>query len=307
MEATEILNNINLKTKTIRAAVYVRVSSDEQARREFSIPKLQTPECIKLIKETGWLFTKTYIDEGLDCNTFLRRTALQQMLNEDIDTYDVIVCYSFDRISGDDENTRGQIYSILDRKGKQITSVKQKVEIIPPDEYDPKSLNIAQQRQINSFGVSWDRKIRRERFMDSRIKTIESGKHIVESAYGYKVIRKIDPKNAQRTIGYRVINEEEAPILKRIFEERINNGLGGKAIAVLLNQDGSRARKGGEWSGARIYQILRNPLPCGLILWNKTQNRKYGDDFILKSLAREKWRYTQIDKSKERYFKFDLE
>jgi len=290
--------------KTIRACIYSRVSSEEQVRKEFSIPQIQIPEAIKLIKESGWIFTKTYVDEGKDCNMFLKRTALQQMLAEDIDDYDVVVVYSFDRLVGDDENTRGRIYSILDKSGKQITSIKQRVDIVPPEEYDPKSLNVSQRREVSNLGVSFDRKIRRERFMDSRNKTVEGGKHIVEPCYGYKIKWRVIEKDRERprTIGYRIINEGEAPILKRIFTERAN-GKPVRQTVLDLNKEGIKTRKGSTWSTARLYQVLRNPLPAGHIIWNRTRHRKFGDDQILTPLPKEKWQYIPVNKEKEKYYK----
>ena len=292
-------------TKTIRAVVYVRVSSDEQVKKEFSIPKLQIPECIKLIKESGWRFVKTYIDEGLDCNTFLKRTALQQMLNDDINDYDLVVVWSYDRLIGDDENTRGQIYSILDRNRKQMTSVRQRSTIVSPEEYDPKSLNVSQLRQVNDLGVSFDRKIRRERFMESRNKIVEGGRHIVEPPFGYKLKRKVIEREGERPriISFRMVNEEEAVVLKRIFQERVFNRLGGKKIAIKLNEEGFRTRKGTEWMASRIYRILQNPFPCGYIVWSKTQERKFGDESKRTPLAKERWKFIPVNKNIEKHYK----
>ena len=288
--------------KKIKAVVYGRVSSDEQAKKEFSIPKIQIPECIKYIKEEGWIFVGSYVDEGLDCNSFEKRVELQRMINGDSDNYDVVVVWSYDRLTGDDENTRGMIYHILDKGKKQITSVRQKARIILPEEYDPKSLDVAQRRQITDIGVSFDRKIRRERFMESRTKTVASGRHISEAPYGYKLIRKVHPDDERRIIGYRVVNEEEAPILKRIFNEKVN-GLSARKIAFSLNNDGIKARKGGAWTNARVFQTLKNPYPCGIIVWNKTNQRKFGDESILTYIPKEKWEYYPVNRKLEKYYK----
>lgn len=289
-------------TKTLRAVVYVRVSSDEQTKKEFSIPKIQIPECISFIEKNNWCFTKTYVDEGKDCNSFKKRDFLQQMLVDDIDSYDVVVVYSFDRLAGDDQSTSGQIYNILDKNRKQVTSVKQPIQIFSPEEYDPKSLQVTQARQINNFGVSWDRKIRRERFMDSIKKTVESGRHISEPPYGYKMIRKIHPNDETRTIGYRVVNEEEAPILQRIFKERVE-GESVEKIAQELNKEGIKTRKGCEWPTPRIYQILKNPFPAGWFVRRRYKIRKYGDDVVTERFPESQWQYIKINREVDKYYK----
>jgi site-specific DNA recombinase len=297
-----IIPELPVEKKTIRAVVYVRVSSEEQAKRNFSIPQVQIPECKEYIREMGWELIDVYTDEAKDCNSFYKRTELQRMLEEDINKYDVVVAWSFDRLAGDDDNTKGLIYNILDKNYKQVTSVRQKTDIVVPNAYDPKSLNVAQQRQITSLGVTYDRKMRRERFMQSIAKTVESGRHISVPPYGYKLKRIVHPEDSSRTRAYRMIDPKEAPILKRIFELR-SMGEGGRVIAMKLNKEGIKSRNGGDWTGARIYQILKNSFPCGYIVWNKTQERKFGDDLIKKTIPESEWRYIPIDREYEKYYK----
>jgi site-specific DNA recombinase len=297
-----ITHELPIEKKTIRAVIYVRVSSEEQAKRNFSIPQVQIPECKEYIREMGWELIDVYTDEAKDCNSFYKRTELQRMLEEDINKYDVVVAWSFDRLAGDDDNTKGLIYNILDKNYKQVTSVRQKTDIVVPNTYDPKSLNVAQQRQITSLGVTYDRKMRRERFMQSIAKTVESGRHISVPPYGYKLKRIVNPEDSSRTRAYRMIDPKEAPILKRIFELR-SMGEGGRVIAMKLNKEGIKSRSGGDWTGARIYQILKNSFPCGYIVWNKTKERKFGDDIMKKSIPESEWKYIPIDREYEKYYK----
>lgn len=292
-----------LPAKIIRAVIYGRVSSKEQADKKFSIPEIQVPESKDLIKGNSWRFTKCYLDEGLDGNTFQNRPALQRMLNEDIDTYDVIVVWSFDRLVRDDPYTEAAIYNILDENKKQVTSVLQKVEIMIPDEYDPKSLNVATHRRFRSMQVAYDSLTRRERFMASREKTVMIGKHITEPPYGYKLIRRIDPRDARRTIGYRIPNNEEISILQRIFKERVFEGKSYRRIAFGLNQSGIKTRKGEWWSGARISQVLKNPFSCGYVSWHRSQDRKYGDKRIRTPIPEKEWKFISVNKKLEKYYR----
>ena len=292
-----------LKRKTIRSVILARVSSREQAEKKFSIPEIQIPECKALIKEKGWKLVNIYTDEGYDGNTFLKRPDLQKMLKEDINTYDVAVVYSFDRLVRDDPYTEAEIYKILDAHKKQVTSVLQGVEVVPPEKYDPKSLNVATHRRFRSMQVAYDSLTRRERFMISKEKLVMKGKHIAEAPYGYKIIRKIDPKDSRRTIGYRIPTKEEVLILQRIFRERVLMGKSYRQIAFSLNKDGIMVRNGKEWSGPRISQILKNPFPSGYIVWNKTQERKYGDQSIRKPIPEAEWKFIPVDKKLEKYYR----
>ncbi|MFH1303833.1 MAG: recombinase family protein, partial [Planctomycetota bacterium] len=58
--------------KPLRAVIYARVSSQEQVKKEFSIPEMQIPQCKELLKEKDWRFVKCYIDQGFDGNAFLK-------------------------------------------------------------------------------------------------------------------------------------------------------------------------------------------------------------------------------------------
>ncbi len=291
------------KIKTFRAISYGRVSTKEQAKKELSISEIQIPESKKLIKEYNWKFVKSYTDAGFSGNTFSKRPALQKMLNEDINTYDVIVIYSFDRLVRDDSYVEAEIYKILDKHKIQVTSVLQNVQIIDPDKYDPKSLNVSTQRKFRSMQVSYDSLTRRERFMHSRVKTVERGKHIVAAPYGYKVVREVDPKDPRRTVGYRMPDKQEAPVLKRIFKERALKGKTYREIAISLNESGIKNRGGKEWSKGTIRLILMNPFHCGYIIWNKTQDRKSGDGRVIKTMPESEWKFIEVNKKLEKYYK----
>lgn len=291
------------KRKTIRSVILARVSSREQLEKKFSIPEIQIPECKTLIKEKGWKLVNIYIDGGYDGNTFLKRPGLQKMLKEDINTYDVVVVYSFDRLVRDDPYTEAEIYKILDMHKKQTTSVLQRVEIMSPEEYDPKSLNVATHRRFRSMQVAYDSLIRRERFMISKEKLVMKGKHISGAPYGYEITRKIDPKDSRRNIGYRISVKEEVLILQRIFRERVLMGKSYRQIAFSLNKDGIKVRNGNGWSGSRISQVLKNPFPAGYIVWNKSQQRKYGDQSIRKAIPETEWKFIPVDKKLEKYYR----
>lgn len=303
---TAVINNFNppailKETRPLRAVVYARVSTEEQTKQELSIPLMQIPECIKLVQKNGWKFIRTYTDAGKPCNSFNNRPELQQML-KDVDNYDVVVVWSFDRLYGDGDMTKAKIFEALDIAKKQLTSARQEAVIVAPETYDPKSLNATTNRNFNSIQVSYDRQIRRERLMRSKTETIQLGKQIFPACYGYKIFRKVNPRNDKRTIGYRIINKEESQILKRIFEERLK-GMSLRQIAIGLNKEGIKTRKDKDWFPVRIGRILSNPFPCGYITYNKSEDRRFGDERVRTPFGNNKWKYIAISLEKEPYYK----
>jgi len=67
--------------------------------------------------------------------------------------------------------------------------------------------------------------------------------------------------------------------------------------------DKIKTRKGTTWTGSRIRQILINPLPCGYIIWHKTQERKFGDEVMTKYFNEEEWQFIPVEKKWEKYYK----
>jgi site-specific DNA recombinase len=101
-----------------------------------------------------------------------------------------------------------------------------------------------------------------------------AGESIGGKSYGYDLQRRWDAKG-ERTGGLRVINEEQAAIVRRIFEE-FARGRSGRAIALQLNREGITAERGREWSASTIRGnrrrrtgILNNELYIGRQIWNK--------------------------------------
>jgi len=76
-----------------------------------------------------------------------------------------------------------------------------------------------------------------------------------------------------------------------------------RQIAFGLNQEGIKTRKGEFWSGSRISQILKNPFPCGYISWHKTEDRKYGDERMVKIIPEEDWKQIPINRKLEKYYR----
>ncbi|MDE2891920.1 MAG: recombinase family protein [Chloroflexota bacterium] len=70
--------------------------------------------------------------------------------------------------------------------------------------------------------------------------------------------------------GYRVgddgryeIDDDEAPVVRRIFSLYLHEGLGIRRIAQRLNEQGLQTRRGRNWSMVSIRDLLRNPVYIG--------------------------------------------
>jgi DNA invertase Pin-like site-specific DNA recombinase len=84
----------------MRAVIYARVSSDEQADRGLSI-LTQIKICKEFIKREKWEFTKDYIDEAISGLKSNRPSFLEMLSDAQEKKFDKIVVYSLSRFSRD--------------------------------------------------------------------------------------------------------------------------------------------------------------------------------------------------------------
>ena len=92
--------------------------------------------------------------------------------------------------------------------------------------------------------------------------------------FGYDVVRHFSPDGDVST-GERTINEEQAAIVRRIFENYAS-GISPRAIATALNKEGIAGPRRAGWGASTIYGnwrrgtgILNNELYVGKLVWNR--------------------------------------
>jgi site-specific DNA recombinase len=80
-----------------RAALYVRVSTEEQAKEGFSINS-QVMDLTEYSTKNNMAVVKVFKDEGISGSKFESRPGLQEMLEEaDKKGFDVLLIYSYSR------------------------------------------------------------------------------------------------------------------------------------------------------------------------------------------------------------------
>ena len=75
------------------------------------------------------------------------------------------------------------------------------------------------------------------------------------------------------------INEEEAEIVKEIFDLYVNKGNGTDKIAKILNDRGLKSLRGVDWSTTSVSRLLQNKIYAGYVINGKTEIK----DFIEKT------------------------
>ena len=109
------------------------------------------------------------------------------------------------------------------------------------------------QNALNSMEAAGVSKVRSERIKASMRKRAILGKGLGKPPYGYRNV----PNGALEVV------EEEAPVVRLIYDKYTKEGLGLRLIAQCLNERGLKTRRGGRWNMVTIRDILRNPTYTG--------------------------------------------
>ncbi len=241
-----------------RCVVYARYSSDQQ--REASIED-QVRICRSEAEREGWIVVEVLSDYATS-GVSLIRPGYQAML-EMVRTgkADVILAESLDRFSRDQEHQA----SLL----KQARFAGCRIHTLAEREVDEVTVGFK-----GTMGALYlkDLAAKTRRGLEGRVRQGRSGGGL---CYGYTVVRGPVDRNGEAERGLREIDQAQAAIVRRIFQE-FAEGHGPKAIAAGLNRESIPSPRGGHWiAGAirgqaeRDTGILRNRLYVGELVWNQ--------------------------------------
>ncbi|OGM26566.1 hypothetical protein A2627_00905 [Candidatus Woesebacteria bacterium RIFCSPHIGHO2_01_FULL_39_28] len=254
-------------TGHIRAAIYTRVSTQEQAKEnKTSLPE-QLAACKKVCIEKGWeIIEPSYEDAGISGHLLEERLGLQKMLADaKAMKFDLVVVKDFDRLARS-KTKASQIRDALKKQFVQTYSLGTPIEPRDPKKYDPMDDDLGLVVEgVSDFMNEIERNKIRRRMMLAKNAIATSGKIPNQVPFGYKVIRTLDEHGKiSREI---VVDEEKAEIVRRIFQMS-EAGSGKRTIALQFNQDGViPPRKGSSWSSQAISYILRNKTYAGYVRW----------------------------------------
>ena len=250
-------------SQSIRAIIYARVSTQEQAQKKTSIPD-QLGICREAIQERGWIFVQEYKDEGVSGHLTEERHGLQSMLRDARQhKFDLIVVKDYDRFARN-KDSAAIIRQELKELGIQTFSVNTPVDPRSPGEYDPDDDDLGTiVETISDMRSDLERKQIARRMKMGKLSKAKSGSIPNRVPYGYRIIRELDGTRIKRTI---IANEEEASRVRFIFNSYAQ-GLGDRKIAIELNRKGWKSPQGTQWTIATIRYVLANPTYTGKVWW----------------------------------------
>lgn len=261
--------------QALRAVIYVRVSTQEQAQKKASIPD-QLERCHKIIDEKGWTLIQEYKDEGISGHLTVERHGLQSMLRDAREhKFDLIVVKDYDRFARD-KDAAGVIRGELKELSIQTYALNTPFEPKSTSEYEPDEDQMGTMVEaMSDLRSDMERKAIIQRMKMGKMRNAQSGNIPNRVPYGYEVHRELVGSKIKRTI---LVNEEKATRVRFIYNEYAR-GVGDRKIVIEMNRKGWPAPGGGEWNKAALRYILSNPTYMGKVWWG--------------------WRHAKYSKTKE--------
>jgi len=230
----------------MRAALYVRVSTEEQAKEGFSLDA-QTERLEAHCRFKGWTVSGIYREEGYSGRN-TNRPQYRRMMEEH-EQWDAIVVLKMDRIHRNSVNFT-MMMDDLRRKGKEFSSTYEKIDTSTA--MGRFVMDICQRiAQLESEQIG-------ERVKMGMAVKAKSGTGYMGSGhpYGYVYER-----------GSLTVVEHEAEVVRDVYSMHAE-GMSLRSIADTLNNSLVPPKKGARWTHQSVSNILRNPVYAGYTRWD---------------------------------------
>jgi site-specific DNA recombinase len=242
----------------MRVAIYARFSSDLQDVRSIVD---QVAAARDHAERQVWRVVAEFSDAAISGSSLHNRPGLLDlMLAAQSKQFDAVLTESIDRLSRDLEDIAG-LYKRLSYMG---------VKIVTLADGEVGKLHVGLKGIIVSIYLDdLAQKTRR-----GQVGRVKAGRIPGGKSYGYTVIRDGEDRGRRR------INETEAAIVRRIFQEYVN-GDSPLAIVARLNAERVASPRGGQWNAStingsrkRLNGLLNNPLYAGRLIYNRQRFEK---------------------------------
>ena len=240
----------------IVTGIYIRVSTEDQAKDGFSI-HAQKEKLTKYAEANDWDIFDYYVDDGISGKNLDGRPQVIRLL-KDVEEGKInnVLIYKLDRLT---RSVRDLIYLIelFEKHSCTFNSQTEKID----------TSNAVGRMFVKIIGIfaEFERENLAERVsFGYEQKTREGNYTNTNGVYGYDYI-----------IGEQklVVNEFEKELVNKIFNLYID-GKSYHKIALEFNMENVPTKRGGHWASSTVKSIINNPLYVGKVRYGvKTKNK----------------------------------
>ncbi len=244
-----------MRNEPLKAALYIRVSTDEQV--EYS-PTAQLKALTEYAKKNGMEVINKYVfvDEGFSGRSAEKRPAFQQMIaiaKTKPKPFDVILIHKFDRFARNREDSI--VYkSMLKKQCKvRVISITESL-----DEEDKMSglIEAILEAMAEYYSINLAEEVKK-----GMTEKAHQGGFQTSPPFGYK----IGENNTLQIV------EEEATYVRYIFTQFAIHNKGKSQITRQLANIGVKSKRGNPIDIRNIDYILQNPVYIGKVRWTPTE------------------------------------
>ena len=240
----------------LKVTFYARVSTEKDAQINSLNNQISYyTEFIKSIP--NWTYVEGYIDEGISGTSVNKRENFLRMIDDSKESkFDLVLTKEISRFSRNTLDSIKYTQELLYNNVGVLFQSDNINTIMPDSELRLTIMSSIAQEEVRKLS---------ERVKFGFKRSMEKGKVLGNnSIIGY------DKKNGKMTI-----NEEQAEVVKIIFDLYSTGKYGLKAISIYLFNKGYKNSKGGYYPNSTIKGIIRNPKYKGYYCANKFKHLDY--------------------------------
>jgi site-specific DNA recombinase len=230
----------------VRAAIYARVSTEDQAKEGFSLDA-QLERLESYCEAQGWEASTKYVDDGHSGRT-TNRPAYRRMM-EEREEWDIILVMKMDRIHRNSKNFMTMMEN-LERWGKKFTSMNESLDT---------------STAVGRFVVDIIQRIAQLESEQIGERTYMGMTQKAESFGG--MMGFYPPFGYHYAEGKLKLLNEEADVVSAMYHSYVS-GDTMATIAWRLNQQGVLTKRGNRWTIWSVSHILHNPIYAGFLRWD---------------------------------------
>jgi len=247
-----------MDAQPVKAAIYTRVSTEDQAKEGFSLGA-QLEKLRSYCKARDWIIAEEYVDDGYSGRT-VKRPEYSRMM-EEMEKWDVLLVIKMDRIHRNSKN----FMFMMDHLNKN------KKEFVSMNESFDTSTAIGRFVMNIIQGIA---QLESEQIGERVYIGMEQKAKINGGILGFNI-----PYGYSYNEGKLFINQIEAPAIKNIYSWYLDGKSMGE-ITKMLNDKKVPTKKQGVWAKKMISTILKNPVYCGYLRWEKYINKSEHEQII---------------------------
>ncbi|MFZ5825297.1 MAG: recombinase family protein [Bacillota bacterium] len=250
----------------MRTAIYIRVSSEEQAEEGYSIPA-QAKALRKYAQQQGWEVVAEFVEEGVSGRTDDRPQfqAMVKAARQRPRPFDLVLVHKMDRFARNRQHS--VVYKALFRRelGIDVRSMTEQFEDSPAGRFHEAIMEALAEFYSENLATE---------VLKGQRERASTGRGMCVPPIGYT--RCCDRADAAR-YGRYIPDPETAPIVQWIFTSYAGGEMGMASIARRLSQEGAirfgPAASRYTWTASFVHKILTNRAYIGELVWGQRDTR----------------------------------